>query len=451
MAELSANPQLRAGGLIAPLLLGLLPGSSALSGAVSGGTDAAYPISSIVAAVSPGLRALGLPLAISPLPLLPPAIGPGLPDEAARKAAQRINAAIPFASVPERPAAPFRFAGSQEDRLRAIDCIASAAYYEAGGDLVGQRAVVQVVLNRMRHPAFPASACGVVFQGAERTTGCQFTFTCDGAMARRPMPWLWDKARAIAAKALDGAVFAPVGHATHYHTDWVAPPWSSELDKIARVGPHLFFRWRGGWGSPAVFHQRADPGEPTIAALSPVPATLQAAVLQMDVPGTPSDIVPAVATQLSDTPDIISADIAGVDLHGARLKLLKPSGDAFGLLLPRNASATFGSLAIDLCRSRSFCEVTGWVDSADIPRSYPIPTSARRSLAFLYVRDQASHREMTAWDCRLFPRTDPAQCLPRVSAPKIGPASAAGAKPAAPQNAPAPNATAPNTTVVALQ
>ncbi|WP_395393856.1 cell wall hydrolase [Novosphingobium sp. BL-8A] len=422
---------------MAPLLLVLLTGSSALGGAVAGGSGTAAPVSRLFAGMSVSLSAFALPLPV--LPVLPAPAPGGMPDDAAREAAQRINASIPFASTPERPAAPFRFAGSPEDRLRAIDCIASAAYYEAGGDLDGQRAVVQVVLNRMRHPAFPASACGVVFQGAERQTGCQFTFTCDGAMARRPIPWLFDKSRAIAAKALDGAVFAPVGHATHYHTDWVAPPWSGSLDKIARVGPHLFFRWRGGWGSPAAFHQRIDPGEPMIAPLAPIAASMSpdAAASADGVPGAAGAVIPAVALTQPDaiaaaSTDLTSPDLAGVDLHGAHLKLLKPSGDAFGFLLPRAMPGAFGLLALDLCRSRSFCEVTGWVDGAEVPRSYPIPTSARRTMAFLYVRDQSSHREMMAWDCKLFPRANPAECLRKVTAPKLSASGAPVAKPEPP-------------------
>src|SRR5688572_1678743 len=73
------------------------------------------------------------------------------------------------------------------DRLAAVDCLADAIYYEAGFEPVaGQRAVAQVVVNRVRDRNFPKSVCGVVFQGAERKTGCQFTFTCDGSMNRRP-------------------------------------------------------------------------------------------------------------------------------------------------------------------------------------------------------------------------------------------------------------------------
>jgi hypothetical protein len=85
--------------------------------------------------------------------------------------------------------APLQFLGPTGDRDRAIDCLAVAAWYEAGNDFDGQRSVIQVVLNRVAHPGFPKSVCGVVFQGSQRATGCQFTFTCDGSMARRhPSP-----------------------------------------------------------------------------------------------------------------------------------------------------------------------------------------------------------------------------------------------------------------------
>ena len=104
-------------------------------------------------------------------------------------------------------------------------------HYEARDD--GQAAVAQVVLNRLRHPLFPKTVCGVVFQGSQKTTGCQFTFTCDGAMLRyTPAAAGWSRARDIARLALNGSVYAPVGHATHYHTDWVVPYWSASLEKI---------------------------------------------------------------------------------------------------------------------------------------------------------------------------------------------------------------------------
>ncbi|HEX4846580.1 MAG TPA: cell wall hydrolase, partial [Novosphingobium sp.] len=177
------------------------------------------------------------------------------------------NAAVPFVKGPITPARAFKFTGSAADRLQATECLALTAMAEAGGSDPGQRAVIQVVLNRVRHPAFPKTICGVVFQGSERATGCQFTYTCDGSLARRYPDLAWQAARKRAREALDGYVYKPVGLATHYHTNWVYPYWSPSLDKVAQVDTHLFFRWRGFWGTPAAVQSRYGGGEPSFAAL----------------------------------------------------------------------------------------------------------------------------------------------------------------------------------------
>jgi len=164
------------------------------------------------------------------------------------------NASNPTSTLPNPAARPFRISGGASHQARALDCLAAAIYYEARYESVdGQRAVAQVVLNRVRHPAYPASVCGVVFQGSERTTGCQFTFTCDGALARAPDPEGWMRARQIAEAALSGHVMKGVGNATHYHASYVAPYWSPSLMKVATVGAHIFYRWMGGWGLPGAF------------------------------------------------------------------------------------------------------------------------------------------------------------------------------------------------------
>ena len=71
----------------------------------------------------------------------------------------------------------------------------------------------------------------------------------------------------IAEEALAGAVYAPVGWATHYHADYVVPYWASSMAKNAVVGAHLFYRWSGGWGQPAVFSKTYGGHEPNAAAL----------------------------------------------------------------------------------------------------------------------------------------------------------------------------------------
>jgi hypothetical protein len=174
--------------------------------------------------------------------LVPPVPKVEKPKTLSMDEARADNAAVPFVEPRLIPARPYRFQGSPAARLQAIDCLATAALYEAGDDVHGQQAVIQVVLNRVRTPGFPKTVCGVVYQGAQRTTGCQFSFTCDGSIRRRPEHAGWTAARETARRALAGHVFVNVGRATHYHTDWMVPYWRGSLAKIAQVGTHIFYR-----------------------------------------------------------------------------------------------------------------------------------------------------------------------------------------------------------------
>lgn len=182
--------------------------------------------------------------------------------------AYAFNASVPVSTVPLVPSRPFILPAGlpAADAVRALDCLTAAIYYEAASEsTLGQQAVAQVILNRVRHSAFPNSVCGVVFSGSNRTTGCQFTFTCDGALARAPSVTGWARARAIARAALSGYVAAQVGQATHYHTLWVAPYWSPSLDKVANIGAHTFYRWKGVSGRPEAFNQPHRGSEPIVS------------------------------------------------------------------------------------------------------------------------------------------------------------------------------------------
>ena len=197
-----------------------------------------------------------------------PAPPPLLIRQLAPDQALHVNQGIPLSSGPNPAAAPFKFKGDTAARKRALECLASAVYYEAGSqDAEGQRAVAQVVLNRVRHPAFSATVCGVVYEGSTRPTGCQFTFTCDGSLYRQPDLAGWRRAYGIAQQALSGFVYAPVGYATHYHANYVVPYWAPTLAKNAVVGAHIFYRWAGGWGRPPAFAKNYSGREPDARAL----------------------------------------------------------------------------------------------------------------------------------------------------------------------------------------
>lgn len=205
------------------------------------------------------------------------AIGEALPDSRERRAlvaltheplakpvskgdaAIKGNDKLPFSEARIIAAAPFAIArASEAERGKAELCMTQAVYYEAGFEpLAGKRAVAQTILNRVRHPAFPHNVCGVVYEGARQPV-CQFSFTCDGALARRPAAGAWAEAREVARAALAGYVETSVGLATHYHADYVLPRWAPELAKIKKIGAHIFYRWPGGWGMPRAFAQRYD-------------------------------------------------------------------------------------------------------------------------------------------------------------------------------------------------
>lgn len=303
--------------------------------------------------------------------------------------ARKMNAAIPFARSPGAAAFPFRFVGTGTDRIRATDCLAIAAMAESGHGEDGQRAVIQVVLNRVRHTAFAKTICGVVFEGSHRATGCQFTFTCDGALARRYSAASWTRARARATQALDGHVYAPVGLATHYHTDWVHPYWSGTLTKLSRVDTHLFFRWPGN-ANPTSLSVPYRGNEPVIGQLAYLPA-------HSEVPGT-SPAQP-FANQLAG------------DMGLGDVVVRNEDGGAFILLTGAPTVTSAREMGRGICGDRPSCKVFGWFDRAAVPQGYPVSAQSRRQLGFSYFRD-ARNKEIVLYDCARFSNVGVDGCIP---------------------------------------
>jgi len=290
-------------------------------------------------------------------------------------------------------APPFRFAGDAADRSRALDCLALSALYEAGDDPSGERAVMQVVLNRARHPGFPPTLCGVVFQGADRSTGCQFTFTCDGSFNRHYSSAAWSRARRLAAAALDGAVDPRVGSATHYHADYVVPWWSGSLEKVSKVGAHIFYRWPGSWGRPAILRRTAEQHESSVALM----AKFTSAPGGRRIPATDAAIDALSSTD--DTTRIPSP------------RPLPPST----MIVPIDAAASSGSWAVDAlrrCKGLTACVVLAYQteDQAAVNRAASPDT--REAPLFLFVRDSATAMQVALWNCALVTRPDASQCLP---------------------------------------
>jgi hypothetical protein len=182
--------------------------------------------------------------------------------------AREFNDFIPVADLPLAQMKPFVLPEKTgPERARAEECLSQAVYYEAGFETgEGQEAVAQIVLNRLRHPAYPKSVCGVVYEGAQRASGCQFSFTCDGSLSRKPSLAAWARSQFVARQALDGFVYRPVGSATHYHADYVFPFWAATLVKLRQIGAHIFYRMTGPSGSADAFDGRYEGGETALSA-----------------------------------------------------------------------------------------------------------------------------------------------------------------------------------------
>ena len=233
----------------------------------------------------------------------------GLQDRVARQAradlivratADGYDGVADGVAVSASPRLPIRPVARVRSRTRDLNCLTEAVYYEARSESVsGQRAVAQVVLNRVKHPAFPKSVCAVVFQGAGHRRGCQFSFACDGSMRGRREASAWAEARRVATRALAGAVAREVGSATHYHTIAVNPAWRGEMARVSQVGVHVFYRFSPRKAALA----RAAAAERVILTSAP----LRAAELRI----TPVALdIPAEAPAATPAPEAAPADAA---------------------------------------------------------------------------------------------------------------------------------------------
>lgn len=241
--------------------------------------------------------------------------------------ARRINAAIPATPDAARAVRPLVVSG--QARARALRCLALAIYYEAALEpRAGQEAVAQVILNRVRDPNFPDSVCGVVFQGADRP-GCQFSFACDGSMARPPVAWAWSQAQAVAQKALDGFVASEVGSATFYHADYVFPSWGAARLKLRQIGAHIFYRWRGPAGEAEALRQPYGGREPLIdearyRQARALPDVVAATVARTETEAGEPRVVATIGGRRKPTPE----DIARINAALARFETTAPPAGA---------------------------------------------------------------------------------------------------------------------------
>jgi spore germination cell wall hydrolase CwlJ-like protein len=228
----------------------------------------------------------------------------------------------PALVAPAPPTTSHKVAGAERPSLalkrsRELECLTQAVYFEARGETArGQAAVAQVVLNRVKHPAFPKTVCAVVFQGAARHN-CQFSFACDGSMHRAREAGAWDRARKVAARALSGVVLADVGSATHFHTTGVSPAWGPRMMRVSQVGLHVFYRFNPHARALEAQPQRAVFVNLPAQAMAPTaPLRIAAAMVEKTIDATlvtpPPAPVQQIATQPAIKPTAVEAPAASV-------------------------------------------------------------------------------------------------------------------------------------------
>lgn len=317
------------------------------------------------------------------------------------KTAKEINASRPFSSGRIARARPLNSALAGADRDRAIGCLAIAGLYEAGSAADDQRPVMQVILNRVRHPAWPNSVCAVVFQGMERRTGCQFSFTCDGSMQRwHPTGADLSRARRLADAMLGEETDERVGWATHYHTDWVVPYWSESLDKATAVKSHLFFRWKGPWGTSAAFKSAPSLAEPYIRMMSHLdpshsegePSSKDNS--EMPLPAGAEDM----ASQIASKPPATFSEP----------KFVQPFRQAMEGGMPPGRWALD---AVLLCAKRTDCRVVGWAPGMPQPNVLDHESIAASPPDLVYVQTLRDRRQEIYWNCSKWPRASTSSCL----------------------------------------
>ena len=125
--------------------------------------------------------------------------------------------------------------------ISALVCLTAAIFFESRDQSYdAQRAVADVVMNRVESPRWPDTICGVVYQRRA------FSFTHDG-MSDDPNDYnnsILDVQAAVIAKEIARNTIRGdrLGlPSTHYHATFVRPYWAFMYSYDGRVGGHLFY------------------------------------------------------------------------------------------------------------------------------------------------------------------------------------------------------------------
>lgn len=132
-----------------------------------------------------------------------------------------------------------------QQRHADLMCLARNVYHEARGEpMVGQYAVAEVTMNRVKSRQFPDTVCEVVYEKRldterNRLVGAFSWTEFESVEAPRGIPW--ERARRAAEAIYDKQHDPAIPGALFYHSDRIEPRWASEKNRVAKIGRHVFY------------------------------------------------------------------------------------------------------------------------------------------------------------------------------------------------------------------
>lgn len=134
-----------------------------------------------------------------------------------------------------------------EDINKAIQCLALNIYFETHAiSMADAMAVSDVVMNRVEHSYYPNEVCAVIQQGYKKGSNvCQFSWYCDGKADNPTNHEAWERSRKYARDFYVHGLYVGITEgSTHYHAHYVKPYWAPTLDRVTRIGSHIFYRMK---------------------------------------------------------------------------------------------------------------------------------------------------------------------------------------------------------------
>lgn len=141
--------------------------------------------------------------------------------------------------------------GFTSEKPSDLQCLTATIFFEARAESSkGQKAVVDVVLNRTKHSAFGGTICDVVKQPY------QFSWVKNDKRSRKVLMGdltgfkaqdkasYWE-AQSIAVEALsDGYKSLLPSHVISFHTVAITPHWANKMKFYGTIGNHRFYSFK---------------------------------------------------------------------------------------------------------------------------------------------------------------------------------------------------------------